>query len=221
MFKEARKILGNYKQFKTALQYTDGLGGIHQGLWPHLPKSTRTLDIGSAYGILPLMLKLRGDDVTASDMTRKFTNMKMMEDQGIKWLDYDIEKDGAIPHPVRLKYDLITFTEVLEHWNSNPLPSLKKIYNALNNGGYVVCSTPAKEIHGTTQYLNNENKPGLWNDLESWRDIPEYKGKWRDQHTFHYDQFELVSLFTEAGFEVQDVIVIADFSHLIIGKKNA
>lgn len=216
MFKEARKILGEYKQYKTALQYTDNLSGIHIEMWPHMPPSKKTLDIGSAYAILPLMLKLRGDDVTASDMTTKFTNMQMLKDNNVKWADINIEKDAKLPG----KWNLVTLTEVLEHLNANPLTTLKKIYDALEPGGHVVCSTPAKELHGTTVYLNDGNKPGLYNDLESWRDIPmEYKGKWKDQHTFHYDQFELVSLFTEAGFIVEDVFIIANFSHLIIGRK--
>lgn len=215
MFNKARKIMGEYKQHPSALQYTDNLAGIHIEMFPHIPKSKKTLDIGSAYAVLPLMLALRGDQVTASDMTHKFTSMPMLKDYNIDFMDLNIEKDKGI----KGKYNLITLTEVLEHLNSNPLSTLKKIYEALEPGGYVVCSTPAKELHGTTVYLNDGNKPGLWNDLDSWRDIPEYKGKWKDQHTFHYDQFELVSLFTEAGFEIEDTFVVANFSHLIIARK--
>jgi 2-polyprenyl-3-methyl-5-hydroxy-6-metoxy-1,4-benzoquinol methylase len=215
MFKQAREIMKKYKQYKTADQYTDNLGALHTAMYPHIPSASIVLDIGSAYAVLPLMLSLRGDTVTASDMTRTFTSMPMLKDNNISWLDLNIEKDKSILG----KYDLITFTEVLEHLNSNPLSTIKKIYESLEIGGYVVCTTPAKEIHGTTVYMNDGAKPGLWNDLESWRDIPEYKGKWKDQHTFHYDQFELVSLFTEAGFEVEDVFVIAEFSHMLIGRK--
>lgn len=219
MFKQARAIMNDYRQYKTAFQYTDNLGALHMAMWPHIPASKTTLDIGSAYGVLPLMLKLRGDDVTASDMTTKFINQQMLKDNDIHWLNLNIEKDTLIVFDTPTKFNLVTLTEVLEHLNSNPLSTVKKIHNALGPGGHVVCTTPAKEIHGTTIYMNDGGKPGLWNDLESWRDIPEYEGKWKDAHNFHYDQFELVSLFTEAGFEVQDVFVIAEFSHLLIGKK--
>jgi 2-polyprenyl-3-methyl-5-hydroxy-6-metoxy-1,4-benzoquinol methylase len=215
MFKEARKIMKEYPQHKSADQYTDNLGALHQAMWPFIPKSKKTLDIGSAYAVLPLMLSLRGDTVTASDMTTIFTNLKMLHDHGIKWKNINLEKDKKLPSG----YDLITLTEVLEHLNSNPLPTIKKIYQALNPGGYVVCSTPSKEIFGDTTHLNDKGKAGLWNDCNSWHDIPEYHGKWKDQHTYHYDQFELVSLFTEAGFVIQDIRTIASFSHLIIGKK--
>lgn len=217
MFAKARAIMKQYKQFKTADVYTDNLRALHEAMWPHIPEAKSTLDIGSAYAILPLMLSLRGDAVTASDMTDKFTNLEMLKDNGIAWLcPLNLEKDDSVPG----QYDLITMTEVLEHLNSNPLPSIKKLYNALNPGGHIVCSTPAKELFGDTTHMNNGGKAGLWNDLQSWRDIPEYKGKWKDQHTFHYDQFELVSLFTEAGFEIEEVITIADFSHLLIGRKS-
>jgi SAM-dependent methyltransferase len=217
-YKEARRIFDGYTQHKAATQYTDNLAGIWIELEEFLPKAKTALDVGSAYSILPLIMAEKGTKVTASDMTREFINQKMLKDSDIKWLDLNLEKDAKIPG----KYDLITMTEVIEHLNENPLPTIKKIYKALNPNGYFVCTTAAKELHGATTQINEDGKPGLYNDLDSWRDIPEkYTGKWKDQHTFHYDQFELISLITEAGFEVETCQIIANFSHLVIGRKCA
>ncbi|MBA2706134.1 MAG: class I SAM-dependent methyltransferase [Blastocatellia bacterium] len=219
MIKQAVKIFKDYKQVKGADNYVKGLTPLYEEIYKHLPQAKLTYDIGCAYGIMSLACKLRGDDVVAMDMTAKYTNLEMFEKEGIKFEKWNIEKQAM---PVTQKADLVIFTEILEHLNSNPLPTVKKLYNALDTGGYVVCSTPAKELWGETAGMNAQmggKPPGLWNDLDSWRDIPEYKGKWIDGHMYHFDQFDLVSLFSEAGFKVEDVKIISDFSHLLIGKK--
>lgn len=215
MIKEAVKIFKEYKQIKDADNYVKGLTPLYEEIFKALPEAKKTIDLGGAYGIMALACKLRGDDVTLMDMTAKFTNLEMLKKQGIGFVKHDLEKDKDIGQ----KADLVIFTEVLEHLNSNPLPTIQKIYRALNPGGYLICSTPAKELWDKTTSMNNKGVAGLWNDLNSWRDIPEYKGKWKDQHTYHYDQFELVSLTAEAGFEVEDVYEIAGFSNLVIARK--
>lgn len=218
MIKKAVEIFKQYKQIKNADNYVQGLSPLYEEIYKDLPESKNTYDLGCAYGILSLACKLRGDKVTAMDMTAKFTNLKMLEDNGIPFVKFNIEKDKAVPLE-NGKPELIILTEVLEHLNSNPLPSIKKMYDALQEGGHLVISTPAREIWGKTTFMNDGGKAGLWNDVDSWRDIPEYKGKWMDQHTFHYTQIDLIDLLTEAGFEVQDIKIIADFSHLIIARK--
>lgn len=218
MIKKAVGIFKDHKQIKNADNYVAGLAPLYEEIWKVLPESKKTFDIGCAYGIMSLACKLRGDDVEAMDMTAKFTNLQMLEKQGIPFTKINLEKDKEIPVK-NGKPELIIFTEVLEHLNSNPLPTIKKMFTTLKPGGYLVCSTPARELFGKPETLNDGNKPGLWNDLTSWRDIPEYKGKWKDQHTFHYSQIDLVSLFDEAGFEVEDIKLIAEFSHLIIARK--
>ena len=218
MIKKALDIFKKYKQIKNADNYVAGLTPLYNEIFKALPRASKTYDLGAAYGVLSLACKQRGDSVVALDMTPKFTNLQMLEDQGIPFVKCNIEKDNEIPVSGE-KPDLIIFTEVLEHLNSNPLPALKKMYAALQPGGFLVVSTPARELWGDTRSINNEQKPGLWNDLKHWRDIPKYKGKWHDEHTYHYSQAELADLVTEAGFEVEDITFIAQFSHLVVARK--
>ena len=208
------KILNKYKQHEQCMQYYKGFKSLYEDLMKIMPKSKKTLDLGCAYGFLSLMLSKRGDKVEACDMTDEFTSKKMLKDNGIKFFKHNIEKKD-LPR----KYDLITMTETIEHLNSNPLPVAKRIFDSLEKNGKVLVTTVAREIHGNTTSMNNGEK-GLWNDLISWRDIPEYKGKWKDQHTYHYSQIDLVSLFSEAGFEIEDCYILNDFTHVLIGKKK-
>lgn len=211
------KVLEITKEYKQNIQFENYVGGFatyYEAVLKLLPKSKKSLDVGCAYGILALMMKLRGDDVTTSDMTDKFTSLRMLKDQGIKFVKSNIEKED-----IKGKYDLITLTETVEHLNSNPLPAIKRIYNALNPGGHLFIATVAKEVHGETTSMN-VGKKGLWNDLLNWKDIPEYKGKWKDEHTYHYDQYNLITLISEAGFKIKDLGYINGFSHYVIGEKD-
>ena len=210
---ESLNIAKKYKQHKNFDNYVNGFGPYYEEILKLLPKSKTSLDLGCAYGVLALELSLRGDKTYASDMTDKYTNTKMLKDNGIDFIKNNIEKS-----PLDVKVDLITCTETLEHLNSNPLPSVKRMYDALNKGGHLFISTVKKEVYGRTTSMN-QGKKGLWNDLDSWKDIPEYKGTWKDEHTFHYDQWNLITLLSEAGFEIEKVGDLGNFSNYIIGIK--
>ena len=213
MVEEVLKITSKYKQHPQFEHYVQGFKQYYEDVFNLLPQSKKTLDIGCAYGILALMLKKRGDEVLASDMTAKYTNRKMFKDNNIDFIVNNIEKEN-----LNAKFDLIVMTETIEHFNSNPLPAIKRVYEMLNPGGHFFCSTVMKERHGETTSMN-VGKKGLWNDLKSWKDIPEYKGKWKDEHSYHYTQFDLVTLLSDAGFEVKDIGNVGNYSHWIIGVK--
>jgi 2-polyprenyl-3-methyl-5-hydroxy-6-metoxy-1,4-benzoquinol methylase len=208
------KIAKKYKQHPQFEHYVEGFKQYYEDVFKLLPDSKKTLDVGCAYGILALMMKQRGDKVIASDMVSKYTSPKMLKDNGIEFQFLNIENED-----VKGKYDLITMTETIEHLNSNPLKAITRLYNALNPDGHLFVSTVMKERHGETTSMNVGIK-GLWNDKKSWKEIPEYKGKWKDQHTYHYNQFDLVTLLSDAGFEIETLGNIGNFSHYIIGVKR-
>lgn len=55
---------------------------------------------------------------------------------------YDINNIEIDPFPNNVKFDIIIFTEVLEHFNFHPVPTLKKICNLLSEQGKLYLSTP-------------------------------------------------------------------------------
>jgi len=214
LVREAIEIQKKYKQHPNCENYTNNFKGYYEDVIKLLPKSKATIDIGCAYGTLALALSLRSDKVIATDMTTEYISKKMLKDNGIDFVKWNVEKEKK-----HFKADLITMTETIEHLNSNPLKAILNIKRCLNDNGRLFISTVAREIHGDTTSMNT-GKKGLWNDLISWRDIPEYTGKRVDEHTYHYTQIDLVSLLDEAGFEIEDVGMLGSFSHYIIGVKN-
>lgn len=214
LINKALGIQEKYKQHKNFKVYSDNFADYYKDVLKVLPKSKFTLDVGCAYGTLALALSLRGDKVIATDRTKEYVNTKMLSNNNIDFIKWNIEKQEK-----HLKADLITMTETIEHLNSNPLKTILNLKACLKDGGKLFISTVAREIHGPTTSMNTGHK-GLWNDLTSWRDIPEYRGEWKDEHTYHYTQIDLVSLLDEAGFEVEDVGMLGKFSHYIIGVKN-
>lgn len=214
LVKKAVEIQKKYRQHKNCETYTNNFSDYYREVLRVLPKSKSTIDIGCAYGTLALALSIRGDKVTATDMTTEYINKKMLKDNGIRFEKWNVEKSTK-----SIKADLITMTETIEHLNSNPLKAILNIKASLNPKGKIFISTVAREIHGDTTSMNTGRK-GLWNDIISWRDIPEYDGEFKDEHTFHYTQFDLISLLDEAGFNISKVGVLGNFSNYIIGENK-
>ena len=91
------------------------------------------------------------------------------------------------------KYDLIIFTDIIEHMIYNPLHTVNKLKNMLSENGKIVISTPnAKKTHN---YLN-------------WRDMPDPPESYEEGfritnfgHVFEFNENELDDLFRECGLK--------------------
>jgi len=93
------------------------------------------LDVGTGSGLLPRLAGERGYEVEGTDLSKHVS-------------DHVPAKAGFSIHQGKLeeisftrKYDLITMLHVLEH-TSNPLSTLKRCKELLNEGGYVVVVVP-------------------------------------------------------------------------------
>ena len=87
------------------------------------------------------------------------------------------------------------FTEVIEHLNFHPLPTLQKIRNSLRPGGSLMVSTPDAESdwgQKLTYYsrLNDMPQPS--------RDVA-----WVDDHIWQFSMTELLAVLGEAGFDIR------------------
>lgn len=151
------------------------------------------LDIGGAYGTLLIYAgaalnvshKVLFDKVLACapECNRQF---------GLEVHHVDVETEDFTRFG---RFDLIIFTEVLEHFNYAPIPTLRKIRNALTENGMLLLSTPDAHTWGR-----------LASPYKDLAEIPEYQGQkqpWIDGHIWQYTKQELDAVIREAGFQVE------------------
>ena len=93
------------------------------------------------------------------------------------------------------KFDLVIFTEVIEHLNFHPLPTLLKIKELMHPDSHLILSTPDAEEWGRlTQYFNSVDE------------IPEFTGQDQERiygHIYQFTREELEALFKKAGLTVE------------------
>jgi SAM-dependent methyltransferase len=178
--------------------------------WTHIPKwmrddsshrkVTRVLDIGCGYGtLLILAVKIYGAQGYCLDSAPYIA--KVAEADGIKFVQSNIELD---PVPFAERFDVILMTEVLEHFNFNPVPTLKKIRDSLATGGRFYLSTPDARTWGRVgkyykRLADIPDPPQTPAKLAPKVPPPEIM----DEHIWVYDRPELIRVFKEAGFRVE------------------
>jgi len=148
------------------------------------------LDVGAAYGTLSVVASqlYPGTKLHIIDPV-EYLNPLLRERYGIKTFRGDIERDAFPEIP---KCDLLIFTEVLEHLNFHPVPTLRKLHSMMTSTAHLLLSTPAAE--------------SAWGRVEdsyaSVDEIPEYQGQdvaWIDQHIYQYSLDELNAVFPKPG----------------------
>lgn len=161
------------------------LAAVHMGLLK--PKSV--LDVGCAYGTMSYIAKKMKYKVTALDCMPELHNEKLFK--GIDFKKVNVETDT-----ISGKYDAILLMDVLEHFNYNPLPVLKKLRKVCQKG--LILSTPAREFDPVMP------ETAKYRDYINWKMIPELQGKYDfvDSHHHTYTLWELKTLLKEAGFKV-------------------
>jgi 2-polyprenyl-3-methyl-5-hydroxy-6-metoxy-1,4-benzoquinol methylase len=122
----------DYDRFEPSVHlqvqdYLDFIGRHTQG------KSL--LDVGTGSGLLPHLARANGYEVEGTDLSKHVSD-NVPEKAGFPIHHGTIEE-------IRFtrKYDVITMLHVLEH-TSNPLSTLKRCKELLNEGGYIVVVVP-------------------------------------------------------------------------------
>ena len=154
-------------------------------------KAERVLDIGCAYGTFALYCRRTFDcEVYCIDFTDIYLSPALREKHAFHFAVNNIERED-FPWPIR--FDAIIFTEVIEHLNFHPLPTLQKIRNLLTPGGKLFLSTPdAAEWGRATRYYSRLD------------DIPP-PGKPLtvvDDHVWQYAKEELLDVLDKSGFTI-------------------
>lgn len=99
----------------------------------------RALDIGCGYGYVLEILKEYGYDVFGIDVSKHAIKKAKEINDDATLLVHDVQT----PLPFKLKFDLITCFEVLEHLK-NPQLAVRNYYESLKPGGLLLVSTPNK-----------------------------------------------------------------------------
>ena len=156
------------------------------------------LDIGPAYGTLSCLASSNGALVLCVDAIRYLSETAASK----YWLQFrkaDIER-----HELEFTkhFHVVILTEVLEHFNFHPIPTLWKIRNMMKKDGILLLSTPDADSWGR---VDN----GHGGKYDALHEIPPYRpelGKqpWFDGHVWQYTEAELRATLSSAGFKVLD-----------------
>lgn len=110
----------------------------------YLKKGTRVLDIGCGAGTICFYIASKGNIVSGFDISAKAISA-CVDSSKILGLD-NLTNFKVIDFPnktVDEKFDLIIFSEVIEHLRDDDL-ALKRIYGLLNNKGILIITTPSR-----------------------------------------------------------------------------
>lgn len=121
--------------------------------------------------------------------------------------------EGMIEEPnfyIDNQYDIIVMTEVIEHFVNNPIPTMKKIANMLNENGKLYLSTPD------------------WGHLRiysSYKEIPEYTTleDYKERyigHTFQYYKQELEEILDQCGLKIEKYALSDSKNHNLIARRR-
>lgn len=169
--------------------------------WLHLPDwiaqwasnsaPERMLDIGSGYGTLALFCaKLTGATVACLDIESHRMDSSVMSRNGVTIREGNIETEdldwaGTV--------NGIVMTEVLEHFNFDPVPTMRKVADALVPDGRLFLSTPDAASWGRV-----EDGPASYRDLLA----PDPDAETEDRHIYQFSEAEVREVLAESGFRV-------------------
>ena len=161
--------------------------------WLYEDKSNvmSTLDIGCAYGTLSLFMKKRFNcNIYCTDFIDAYLSKDIVKIYNFNFAVNNIEIDAF---PWNRKFDIILLTEVLEHFNFNPIPTLTKIRSLLNENGHLYLSTPD---------IRSSKEINMYPSI----DIIPYPFKTEnilDRHIYVYTEDEILAVVKKAGFKIE------------------
>ncbi|HXT84047.1 MAG TPA: polysaccharide pyruvyl transferase family protein [Verrucomicrobiae bacterium] len=200
-FREIIKVQNEISRSLTESSfYVDTYKNEEVNYWSHIPtwilqdnrddKILRCLDVGCGYGTIALFCKkLLNCEIYCID-TNDYLRQSLIETYDFKFKVNNIELD---PFPWNdIKFDIIIFTEVLEHFNFHPLPTLQKIHDLLSENGRVYLSTPDALEWGKAEHYDSLD------DIP----CPNKETKIIDGHIYQYNEKELTDIIDKAGFKI-------------------
>ena len=159
-----RRFFKDYSKNELLMYYRWSLGWI-RFLDSYLPLKSgsgkKVLEIGCSIGAFSKILKERGFEVTATDVSSYIINKAKTIQKDIDFRVLDIERESRL----RDKYDYIFCFETIEHLK-NPVKGLTNMKNALRKEGVLVISTPFPTKRSLADPTHiNVHEPAFWMNL--------------------------------------------------------
>ena len=158
----------------------------------------KILDIGCAYGTFLFYAKnnLPSVNLYCIDYVDGLISKELSNKKNVKFAVSNIETENI---PFKEKFDVIIFTETLEHLNYNSVSSLKKIRASLKDDGVLFLSTPdSSSGWGVTKkyYAFFDKLPDVNECLIN------KKCTYFNDHIWQYNITELLDVINKSGFKV-------------------
>ncbi len=195
--------------YGSSSYYTTAYAKEEQGYWGKIPEwiqsirggqfdTTPVVDIGPGYGTLLGFCSYLGYKNLLGLDRRFYINHEVMAEYNIRMTSFDVERDQSLSQIGAP--GLVIMTEVLEHFNFHPLPTLRRIRRQMAACSALVLSTPDAESWGRIPGYNQlSDIPPFDPKTQSWDNPP-----WKDQHVWQYTWNELDVVLNKAGFDVLD-----------------
>ena len=154
------------------------------------------LDVGCGYGtLLGLAVEIYDGEGACLDIA-EYLPEALRELYSLAFYEANAELDPITGGP----YDVIIMTEVIEHFNFHPLPTLQKLHDALAPGGRLFLSTPDAASWGRLRDFHDS-----LNDFPPPPQSNEPRPKTTDEHHWMYSKDEIVRVLQDSGFRVLEV----------------
>lgn len=125
------------------------------------------LEIGSLPGHFTILLKKIGyDNLVGTDIDPSRAK-QLWDKYSVPVHKVDIEQE-SLPFPSN-SFDIVLFTEILEHLRLNPLHALREVYRVLKSDGRIILSTPSITVTHRLLFLFGKTYQG--NAVEEFRKL--------------------------------------------------
>lgn len=189
---------GSYYNSEMALAYSRTVADVES-----LGTGLDIIEFGCFTGIVAVSLQQLGNHVVASDIDFVISdpgNHEFFRSQGVSTVPHDLAKT---PLPLASdSFDLIIFTEVLEHLNFNPLPLLAEFHRILKPAGLIYLATP--NLARISNRIDMVRGRSFMNPVQHlyWNLSPD-TGMSVGLHWREWAKNELIELLAGSGFTLQ------------------
>jgi 2-polyprenyl-3-methyl-5-hydroxy-6-metoxy-1,4-benzoquinol methylase len=199
---KAQAVIGSRTEYPSS--FYPRSSGRFWPLWRDLVKVSpgTVLDVGCAVGFMSSVVSQLGFAVHCLDAARNIDD-QVIRTFNLKFSECNVESK-IIPYPDNT-FDVVILTEVLEHFNYNPLVPLKEIRRVLKPGGRLFLTTPnIGSVFSIYTLLVGDSIFGNLNQVlgRGWQKQYAEHQVFRDMHFRYYTIKDVKQLMEMAGLSI-------------------